>query len=416
MRIIAFLLLITLSLSGCTKAETEPVIVAEPELEQVSVTKDQEVTTFVEMNNYTYGKYEQESGCVIGAYILGDSRLTGGIEQFETLVGEDFGIYTYNMLVGEEFPLAWVMECYVAGAVPMITVRPQNHGDSFNMTVIDKLAADFGRFNIPLFIQLYPNPAHYDFDKEIYKKFWGEAKEVFAQKAPNTAFVWSVDNANTEEEMAYYPGDIYVDWVGTSIYKPLYKNGEVNTENIYSGLDYFYYTFQGKKPMMITSVGFSHYTTADHKYDIKGSMENIKEFYDKVEKEYPLIKAVIYADYTNAETSPREAVREDYTVTGDIDILGSFTSAVGDNYFLSQVMTETNDNPIVKYLLKSPYKSYYAKGKAYVNKSTYEYFLNQAVDYKTVVIKGEKYVEVDRGAYEIGENGIVLKGKVGKVY
>lgn len=403
MNIIAFLIATMLVFSGCEKKINVEQTIAEPELVQIQADEKDFIGLYREKDDYNLSMLEPAQGCILGGYIVGDRSINGSIDKFESLTSKQHGIYSYNMVMGEKFPLSWILECYINEAIPSIVVRPPKIENPFDIDSITELANDFGRLNIPMFIQFYPNPGAYDFDTQEYINLFNKARDIFRQKAPNVAFIWSVDLENIESQMKYYPDESTVDWVGTSIYVPVEKL----SQDFYSKLDYFYFMFQGKKPMMISSLGISHFSTDGHKYEIKKSADLIKSIYTKLENEYPLIKAVIYSDYSNVDKSPYKAIREDYTITSERSVLEAYSTVTKSDYFLSQFETGEKSNC----LLKSPYKSCMIGDKLYVSTLTFEYFLKEATDGSKVLINNEEYIEIDsNNIYEIQDKYVIYKG------
>lgn len=311
----------------------------------------------------------QAVNCYIGAYIQDDPITKGDIGIFENLTEKSHALYGYQIYLGQPFPMQWLLETYIHEKIPLFTVLPSDYFYPFQEEEIVKLAEEMGKMNVEMFLALFPSPADWCNDPERYVAFYRRAYEIFLEKAPNVQLIWSSAVTDPTAAMAYYPGDRYVDWIGVEYYVPA---GEKELD--LSGLDYFYYSFQQKKPMMITKLGVSHYTTKSHEYFSQEAGRLVTEFYEKIEKEYPAIKAVLYYNLGQQEEGPAQMVRQNYGVTADETMLYAYRKGIDTPYFSGyQTSLKAMKEESLYQKWKCPYRAYYKDGILYLNENAAGY-------------------------------------------
>lgn len=325
--------------------------------------EETDMSLYLVQNNYKPSLYEPSDGCYIGAYVLGNNTLNYDMMEFEKAVNKRHSTYIYNLTMGNQFPKDWVLECIANMKTPLIVVHPKD-SMILDENLLYDIAKSFGELSVPMFVEFYPNPEKYNIFPKEYKDFFLKAKEIFKEYSPNSAFVWSVNLNNVYDSGIYYPGDNAVDWVGLSIYQPIYRNSIKSDTDIWSGIDFFYNTYQNSKPIMITELGISHYSNTDHTYYIKDSQNKINEFYNKIKNNYPRIKAVNYMDFES---------NENYKITDNSSISKTYKDAVNDIHFKYSVDT-VNTN--TKEFFKSAFPIYRNGEKIYISSRTLDYELD----------------------------------------
>lgn len=349
---------------------------------------------YISHSDYRPSLYEPSEGCYLGGYILANDILNYDIAEFEKKVKKPHGIYKYNLLLENGFPSNWILECISKMKTPYIVLNPsQDHMlDELKLITVAK---SFGDISIPIFLDVYPDVQRYNILPDDYKKYYITIRKVFEQYAPNVSFVWSVDINNVYSSPVYYPGDEYVDWVGVSVYQPIYKDNDRYNINIWSNLDFFYNTYNRNKPVMITEFAVSHYSNVDHTYYIQDAKDKIKNFYTTIKDNYPRVKLINYMDFYGMEN---------YKVTDDETILKTYNESTLDSYFISDVVTESVWTD--KQVFKSAFEVYEGENQIYVSNRFLEYELNlvlysdDVVEYENVkwypidIIKKYKNCEI----------------------
>lgn len=361
-----FLILILITaVSGCKAADAalapSAPLTAAPE----SAVVDYDV--YVEDSSYTLSLYEPKDGCYLGAYILSNKKINFDINTFEDLTKKEHSSFMYNMKLNDPFPLQWVLECYSLMKTPHIVIEPPSEDYPFQYELLESAAKQFGELYIPIFLQFYPNPHKYD--KDEYIRFFREARTIFERNASNVAFVWSIDDSGITDSFLYYPSDEYVDWIGINIYKT------IDTEkDIEAVLDYFYYTYQKSKPLMISQLGISHFTSSGHKYYTNEAAAEIENIYSLAASKYPRIKAINYMDFNNLEVSPEAEVRDNFSITDEELILAAYIKTIKNQAFLSRLSIMDSGDTYPQ-LMRSPFPAFKKDGKVYISEKTLLYDL-----------------------------------------
>lgn len=354
---------------------------------------------YIEDSYYNLSLYEPREKCYLGAYILSDKVVNFNIGEFEARTGKKHSNYVYHMKLGEPFPLKWVLECYSLMKTPYIIMEASDSYNPFKYELLEETAESFGEFYIPMFIEFYPNPQNNNYDKEEYKLFFKKAYDTFKQKASNAAFVWSVDVNGVYDSNFYYPGNESTDWVGINIYKTFDENGEMI--NIDKNIDYFYYLYQKDKPIMISQLAISHFSSKGHKYFNDKAAEEIENLYLKTLNNYPRIKSINYMDINNMEFSPKNSVNDNFSITDDEKILNAYKNSISNDKFISE-LSIIDSGEKNKELFKSPFEAYNVENQIYISKNTIIYDLNYKdisnldENIESIIIENEYYYNLNQ--------------------
>lgn len=375
MGILFCLIALVLGLSGCSSDTTT----AGSERRAVQLDATEAYTVYWE-ETFTPALYEPED-CYLGAYIMEDPLVKGDMTTFETLIDADQQMYGCKLQVGDAFPVLWVLENYVMGAVPKITLSGQR--DEEKMTAFAKEA---GKFDVPILLEFYPHPGRSGMTPEEYKAFYVRVRSIFAAHAPNVAFLWTADAASAPEELEYYPGDGSVDWVGVSLFL-------LSEESTFGGLDYLYYTFQEKKPVLV-NLGVAHYTTDGYRYDTAFAEKTIVSAYQSLLR-YPRVRAVVYQDYNSAEKAPKSALRHNFCITEEEKLMTAYRNAMA-----TEPLPDDG-------FCRSAFAGYVVDGTVYISEKTLRYEMEQLCGGDVLYINGGLFyplagdVEVEESAKRI---------------
>lgn len=391
MTIIAFLIALIFCLSGCTSSN-QPTL--SQQIQEVSANSTNDIPVYevyIEKQNNNLARLEPFSGCILGACILSDKTVPD-ISSFETLTEKNHASYLFFMHMGEDFPLTWVLECMTEKKIPQIALYPPNSYYPYDTSYLESTAEQFGQLNTPILLQFYPNPEQYGTNSENYISFFQTARTVFREKAPNVSFVWSVDSEDIYGCKKSYPKDEYVDWVGINIYKDKNEN---DLKELWNAVDYFYYSFQKTKPIMISQLAVSHYSSFDYSYNENGAAQNITEIYNKIKENYPRIKAITYIDRNAMQNAPKQTIRNNYQITDNKIVLESYKKAVKDSYFMPNYETDK------KQLYKSPFLAYEIDDTIYISEKTILYDLKHPIQAEKIKINNETYIASNEIPYAI---------------
>ncbi len=370
-RTIAILMMLTPMISGCTKPEPE---VSEPvEALQVSAMQEKEepkepYQMFVHKADYPLSLYEPSEGCYLGADITTNKRIDFDIHQFETLTKKKQCIFSYDMDLNDSYPLTWILSCISQIKTASITITPPSGILSADSEKLTKLAQNFGEFYVPIFVNFYPIQENYDPKK--YIAIYKQARTIFKEHASNVSFVWSVDSEFIFDSAKYYPGNDYVDWVGINLQKPI--TTKENEQNIFNTLDYFYYEYQKTKPIMITGLAISHFSSKDHIYRTTEASREIESTYHSIIENYPRVKAIIYSDVNEEESDSTKKTKNNYSITDDETVLNGYSKAINKEQFLTQIELSSADDKSLA-LLKSPFTALKIGDDFYISEKAIQY-------------------------------------------
>jgi len=317
-------------------------------------------TLYINTRNYELSRYEPQYGCYVGAHILADNTINGKIDAFEQLTTAH-AIYANEMILGGEYPLTWILECIAQQKTPLLTVHRPNLYEPFDYALLEETAKDIGLFSIPVFVQLLPHAKAEKYHAEAYREFWRTAFVLFREHAPNAALVWTT--ADTADYESHYPGDAYVDWVSCAYTDHI-------TDDTAEGFGAFYQLFQTRKPIMISPLTISHYTTADRGYTTSEAAAKITALYHMFGEQYPRVKAVIYRNENEAAHEPQNGeILHDYAITTESALFESYADATKSAKYLSAI--EMNRaGAIMDILVKSPYPAFKKDGQYYLTEQS----------------------------------------------
>ncbi|WP_284236974.1 glycoside hydrolase family 26 protein [Paenibacillus glycanilyticus] len=296
--------------------------------------------------NYKLAKWEPVNGVYLGAYVLQNPTIHYSMAEFNQIAGKRHASFFKYVGYGEPFPSEWVREVKAEGAFPQIAWEP-NHGlDEVKDDAYLRGFADAAReADVPIFVRFASEMngtwTNYSGDPERYIETWRMVYRIFEQRAPKIAMVWTVLNVPERPIEDYYPGDAYVDWVGINIYNVKYHNGNLKERSAFEDplqmMDYVYNRFSRSKPIQLSEYGATHYTVTDDKRDNAFAISKINRLYMNLQELYPRVKAVYYFDVNNIEEYNEVRRINDYSITGERQLIGAYKQATASPYYLSRI-------------------------------------------------------------------------------
>ena len=386
--------MIVFLLSGCTAKKTEEFLIEPEESIAVISNRVESIHTDYSMEygfDYMLSQHEPEQGSYLGAYILSNRKINYDIRNFERLTGKEHLIYNYHMKLGDAFPLNWILSCIAQSKMPLLTINPPNSYNPFDLQLLQKLADDLRLLQIPMFVQFYPDPNKHQYNPEKYIQFYQDAYTMLKDSTEKVALVWSVSNKSLGEAEKYFPTDAYTDWVGINIYQAIAANEYPYERNILQDIDYFYNQYWETKPIMLSQVAVSHYTSRNHKYYIPQAVEEISTLYAELRKEYPRIKSVVYMDFNNVELS-KASIRDNFSITDNEAILEIYKDSISNNFYLSQLHESSEDDSATQM----------RKSKFQVRKLGEAFFISAMSLQEELKLEGVSYtqsIDIDGGRY-----------------
>lgn len=300
---------------------------------------ESEYKIIIKKENYKYEKYEPYNSCYLGADVLSSKNINYSIDGFNKNTNKKHGISLYYLTVGNVIPDLWVLECIRNTITPCIILQPLDNKNPYQKYLLEKSIKSFNKFNIPFFVQIYPNPSKINGSNKDYIEFYKYASDLIDEFAPNVAKIWAVEDSNLYESILYYPGDSYVNWIGLCMYIDF---EELENNDVINSINMFYETYEIKKPLMIAQLGISDYSNKTQEYAVKQKLDLLSNIYYKIISEYPRIKAINYLNYNNIILDQGKMTGNNYSLTNNSSILKCYTDIVGNNYFTNTVTDEYN--------------------------------------------------------------------------
>ncbi len=295
-----------------------------------------------------------------GAWVGENDRMPlSTIQAFENQVGKGMSIWNWmqwwtgptNQVQDPNFNSTWMNECRNAGMIPMISWGPssvyiagvyQGYDDILSGkwdAYLDAWGNASAAWGHPYFVRFYwefnaqwvnesVTPWSYGMTPAKFVAMWQYVvNRVRAAGGTNISWIWcpAALNDSVSTLQSLYPGDQYVDWVGTDVYPPDVSSGfgqGVNTElNSIRAV-------APSKPVMLCEIG-----------NLYGDTENAwwaDTLTNTLPNEYAYIKAVCLWQEPDAG----------FDVTSPSDTLAAFKTGIESNYYSSNVYSSLNTSPI----------------------------------------------------------------------
>jgi len=293
-------------------------------------------------------------GAWVGNHHIGYYDL---LTTFENQVGKGVSIWNWIQLWTRpddsenvaEFDTALMNQCRQHGAIPMVSWAPDANDGNPNyinlqsilngnwdtyLTAWGQASAAWGH---PYFVRLFweftgswvSSGGAYPWSNgntpQIFVQTWQYiVSKVRAAGGTQISWVWCTgdvgDSVSTLQSV--YPGDAYVDWVGTDIY---IGQGQTFDQGVHPELDNIR-AVASNKPVMIPETGYSGSDSASYWYNL---------LTNELPNNYPYIKAVVIWEMPSGLTVVDSAT------------LPSFKQGIASSYYSSNVYSSLNISPII---------------------------------------------------------------------
>ncbi|MDL2248913.1 hypothetical protein LJB89_04390 [Tyzzerella sp. OttesenSCG-928-J15] len=410
MKRILFSLLLLFSVTGCSGREVSEAEEASGETVPVFITDYESGFRIFREEEVFSQLYEPDEGCYAGAYILSD-KAVGGIAEFERITGKEHAFYTYYLKMGQPFPTEWVLDCIAKMKTPNIVLVPENADNPFDTKLIEETAKKFGEFYVPMFVHFYPVKSGLYTSGEDYISFFKTARVYFSRYASNAAFVWDISAEDLDMINDFYPGDESVDWAGINLFSSGERgNDDLALEDLTAKLDYFYYTFQQKKPVFISELAISHFSSKEHAYTVNEASGVMEGFFTQIAENYPRVKAVNYMSYNSIEPVNMKQDIYNYSVADNSKMTAVYKKSVEGEFFLSEIKAYSGGEMITQ-KVASPFYALYYDNAFYGDKRLIgEIGAKNISDENAIIIEKENYYPIE--PYLSGKQ--ILKGNLSK--
>lgn len=278
-------------------------------------------------DEYELSKFEPISKIYSGIQL--EQQNSGFVGSFENFSEVNQNVYLRDMAIDEIFPISWVLGCYSNGKAPFINLLPPNEDlNIYSEEFIISRAKEFGKLDIPIFLNVYTLSERFLEEKEDYISFIQNMKNYFEIYSPNVSIVWCIDQRIAYKSREFYPGDDYIDWVGVDIYEDI---DDSNTLNImFNELDFIYNEFSDKKPIFI-NLRISHFGNSSYTYNIDAKLKELYRFYNELPYKYPRLKMINYINIDTFNSTLKN--KQNYLITDNKQILEKYREILGQDIY-----------------------------------------------------------------------------------
>ncbi|MDR1663609.1 MAG: hypothetical protein LBR83_01625 [Clostridiales bacterium] len=318
------------------------------------------------------GMYEPPDGCYLAAQTPPDEM--NGPRAFNRATGKNHAVFAREMYLGEAFPEEWMLRCIAEQAAPLVILKPSGSGAYFSAATVTELAKRFGAYNIPMFAAFFPVEEDSGYDPTSYTLYFRYARAIFQEHAPKAAFVFAADaGVGAEAAEVYYPGDEAVDWVGINVAER-YISGQYD-EKILAQAGDIYLKYQQAKPVMLLTLGVSHFSTGDYVYRVREAQAELERVYGHVLQNWSRVKLIAYKEISEIQDEVAGGGKplvnesfEDYTVTEEKDLLAAYREIIRHRRFVSELQASTQ-TPLAtsRALLLSEYPALFSDGEMLID-------------------------------------------------
>lgn len=293
------------------------------------------------------GKFEPKSGTYLGLFLAG-KRENANADLVKGIYGKNHAIYLTYTTWGEKyrdtntyFPVTFAKMAKKNGSGIQIGFEPMNGLDEVkDGEYIRQFAREAKKSGVPVFLRFAGEMngdwvPWFDDPKEYIKKF-RLVHNIMKEEAPNVAMVWSPNFLPRHNIDPYYPGDGYVDWVGTSLYTIPFSHGkEVPGGN---PIDYIkpIYDKYSHKPIMVSEGAISHYSYQLRKDFTDWASGQIGNMYGFMPRMYPQIKAITYFNL-DKKTTDYDNKNNNYDLADSPAVDSKYQALIKNPYFIDRL-------------------------------------------------------------------------------
>lgn len=270
----------------------------------------------------------------------------------------DFGDYS-----SEGWMNKVLKEANQKGIVVEIALNVPNEGNDFKGLILERM--DYVTY-LADFLSQYNKVKYYiRFGAEMdiwstrvnpdeFKQAFRKVSDIIHSKLKNAAMVFSPNMVSPWDVNVndFYPGDDYVDWVGTSLYMTKYFLGTKNdinnkeakdNEAVFGAGDYanpvvclenIVALYGSKKPIMISESGASHFIRSYNENATNWAINKLKAIYSYLPMVYPQVKLIMHFD----KVMPNEV--NDYSLVQNSEIEDVYKELVKLPHFIQNTDKE----------------------------------------------------------------------------
>lgn len=363
--------------------------------------ENKEYNVFYENTNYIQAPLEPKSP-YLGAYLNDTTNKYDEVTKFNEITNNAHNIYSKTLKIGEAFPFTWFYEVLSLNKIPKIELVQPNIHSTLDVNDLIYFSKQLGELKIPVFVDFMPVEDINNLKPEKYISYYKEVRELFYKNAPNVAFIWSIGMEDIHSDLKFYPGNEFVDWVGLNIFS---NADDIFDDIFWNNFEFFYFTFQKVKPIIISKIGVSHFSTENNTYQINLASEKISEFYNVIFERYPRIKGIVYFNNSNLgfTTYPQNVIVNDYNIDTDNYIFKIYNDII--------TTKSTEVYKIRKEIFNSAFPGFVIAGETFISTNCLIYDLKlKSVDTIIYYINNVNCIKVENN-FEVFKNDIIFDFK-----
>jgi hypothetical protein len=288
-------------------------------------------------------KYEPAAGCYIGAFVDKDFAVQGDYAKFQSLTKKKHASYITYVSYGRPFPRAWVEKVKAARAAPHVALEPNDGLEAVrDGAYLRQWAREAFAANCPIFLrfasEMNGSWTAYHRNSALYVQKFRLVAEVMQEEAPNVAMVWTPFAEPQFNISRYYPGDVYVDWVGVNIYSVYVHDGNserpADHKDPVEFLRYVYNLYADRKPIQISEFAATHYCRATKQATVEFAIEKMTRLYRALKQQFARVKMI---NWFCLDADGAGLADNNYSLTDNERVLQTYQTLIADAYFLSDV-------------------------------------------------------------------------------
>lgn len=306
--------------------------------------------------NQKLSKFEPTSGAYIGLFLAG-KRENANPDLVKDIYGKNHAIYLTYTKWGQKykdtdtyFPMTFALNAKKNGSAIQIGFEPHGGLDQVqDGEYIRQFAREAKESGVPVFLRFASEMngewvPWYD-DPAKYRKAFQLVSRIMKEEAPNVAMVWSPNFLPRHNIDPYYPGDEYVDWVGTSLYTIPFSHGkEVPGGNPIDYLKPIYEKY-GHKPFMISEGAVSHYSYELDRDFSEWASGQIGNMYAYLPKMFPNVKAVTYFNL-DKRTTNYDNQNNNYDLADSKIVDEKYQRLIKDSFFIDTLTVDSKNDAV----------------------------------------------------------------------
>ncbi len=252
---------------------------------------------------------EPDSGIVYGFNTDFDT-----LKEFEDYNNINANHYVYEYVLGTEFSDLYMLNTLASGKTAYIKVIPSKY-NKYNLMEIYYLCNKIRPYNIPCYIELFPEPSEADYSAEKYKKYFEQASNLIRREVSNTSIIFTPNSDELFASEKFYPNADNYDFVGFNYIGYVVDDGVNIFNDFYCKFNYVYNANYEEKPIFITNFALSNFSNTHNTYYISENIKYTNDIFNDLSNNYYKVKGINF--YNNVAYFTNEKYNNDNYIIVD---------------------------------------------------------------------------------------------------